>query len=107
MLLTVQTISLEGITPTFAAATDGGDEFLNNGRTVLHIKNGDTVEKTVVINSAKACNFGYDHDVSVTLGPNSSVQIGPFDTSRFNDANNRVTVLYDAVTSLTVAAVTL
>lgn len=105
--LTVQEITLNGIDPTFSVAELAGDTFSNNGNVYLHVKNGDTGSHTITVDSQKKCNFGFDHDVSVTVGTGSEVRIGPFDRSRFNDDGNLVHVSYDGVTSITIAAIRL
>lgn len=103
--LTVQTIGVSGLVPTYAAAAAGGDTFANDGRTMFHFKNADTVTHTATINSLATCNFGFDHDavVAVTASEDERM-IGPFPINRFG-AN--VSVTYDAVTSVTVAAIKL
>jgi hypothetical protein len=105
--LIVQNISLGGVSPTFSAADSLGDTFDNGGKTFLHVKNGDTVSHTVTINSTKPCNYGFDHDESVSVAAGDEQLIGPFNSVRFNDQNNKVNVSYDAVTSVTVAAIKL
>jgi hypothetical protein len=105
--LTVQNISLDGVSPTFSAADSAGDTFVNGGKTYLHVKNGDTASHTVTINSIKPCNYGFDHDASVSVAAGGEELIGPFHSVRFNDQNKKVNVSYDAVTSVTVAAIQL
>ena len=101
--LGVQKITLSGTSPTFAAADGAGDSFTNDGQSFLHVKNGDIVSHTITVDSQKLCNFGFDHDVSLTVTAGSEIQIGPFERSRFNDNNYVTYVSYDAVTSLSVA----
>lgn len=103
-VLTVQDVTAAGLTPTYVAASAGGDSFVNDGRTVLHVKNGDTVAHTVTIVSAKTCNQGFQHNIQVTVGAGSDKMIGPFPTDRFNNDSGQVSVTYDGVTSVTVAA---
>lgn len=107
--LTVQTISLTGLEPTYAAAAAGGDEFPNDGRTFLHVKNTNAATRTVTINSRSNCDQGFDHDPAVVIDATTGdTMIGPFDTARFNDpATGRVSVTYSAVTGVTVAAIKL
>ena len=92
--LTVQTIVLAGLFPTYAAAAAGGDEFANNGKTFFHCKNGGGTDITV------------DHDQAVIVSAGFDKMIGPFPTARFDNASARVAVSYSAVTSVTVAAIT-
>lgn len=105
--LTVQTISHTGLEVAPVAAAGGGDDFANDGRTMLYVVNGDASPHTVTIDSKVTCNFGSDHDVAVTVPAGESRWIGPFAPSRFNGADGLVDVSYDGVTSVTVAAVKL
>lgn len=116
-LLVPQQIALAGIVPTYHTCKEegDGDEFVNPGQTVIHIKNAhaDTA-RTITIDTYTKCNYGKDteHDVAVVVngiapGPNEVV-IGPFPKSRFNDANGRVQITYsDAAADLTIAVVDL
>lgn len=102
--LAVQSASATGLTPAFAAAAAGGDSFANDGRTVLHAKNGGAGAITVTVNSQQACDQGFDHDLAVAIPAGQERMIGPFPQSRFNDSSGLVQVTYSDVTSLTVAA---
>jgi hypothetical protein len=102
--LTVQEVTLLGISPTFSAADSVGDTFKNYGKTIFHVKNGDTADKVVTI-ASNLCNYGENHDIVVTVPAGGERQIGHFDTQRFNNNSFKVSVSYDAVTSVTVAAI--
>ncbi|MBC7193861.1 hypothetical protein [Marinobacter sp.] len=104
-LLNVQKASLTGLAPTFVAASAGGDSFVNDGKTVLHVKNGGASEITVTVNSQQPCNYGFDHDVTVAVPAGGERIIGPFRQDRFNNSDGQVMVSYSAVTSVTVAAI--
>jgi len=103
-VLTVQDVIAAGITPSYAAASAAGDSFPNDGRTVIHVKNGDTVAHTVTIISATTCNQGFQHNIQVTVNAGTDKIIGPFAPKRFNNDQGQVSVTYDAVTAVTVAA---
>lgn len=103
-VLTVQKITQAGIAPSFAAASAGGDEFANSGRTFLHVKNGGAGSINVTINSQKPCDQGFDHDLVVAVPNGGERVIGPFEPGRFNNSSSRVAVSYSGVTSVTVAA---
>jgi len=103
-VLTVQKISHAGLNPNFVAADVGGDEFANGGRTMLYVKNEGASQITVTIDSAKPCNYGFDHDLTVDIPAGEDRIVGPFDPSRFNNSSARVAVTYSDVTSVTVAA---
>lgn len=106
--LTVQPSSMTGAVLTMAAATAGAtgaasaDDFANDGRTFLLVNNGSGGPVVVTINSATACDQGFDHDVTVTINAGAEKMIGPFTVARFGPST---TFWYDSVTSVTVAAV--
>lgn len=102
--LTVQQVSLSGIDPTFSAADVAGDTFTNYGKSILVVKNGDTTAKTVTI-ASNVCSYGHNHDVVVSVPAGEERQIGNFSQDRFNNDGFEVSVSYDSVTSLTVAAI--
>lgn len=103
-VLTVQKISHSGLSPSFSAADVAGDEFVNGGRTILYVKNGGASQITVTVDSAKPCNYGFDHDLTVNVPAGDERVIGPFAPDRFNNSSARVAVSYTDVTSVTVAA---
>lgn len=107
-LLTVQNVSLDGLEPSFAAAAEDGDTFVNNCRTFLHVKNADTaVARTVTIDSLVDCNQGHDHDIEVEIPAEEERIIGPFSSSRFNSNTGVVSVTYDDHSDVKVAAISL
>lgn len=106
-VLTVQKVSNSGMAPTYGSADVAGDKFANNGRQVLIVKNGSASSVTVTVNSQKPCDQGFDHDITVDVPASGEKWIGPFEPNRFNDKDGNVNVAYSAVTSVTVAAVSL
>lgn len=102
--LTVQDIVLAGLAPTYVAAAAGGNNFINDGRTFLHVKNGGASSINVTIDSVVQCNQGFDHDITVAVPNGGERMIGPFNPDRFNNSIGRVSVTYSAVTTVTVAA---
>lgn len=104
-LLTTQTAAPAGTTVTYAAASAGGDTLQPGERTHLHVKCGAT-GCTVTVDSIRACDQGFDHNLSVVVGTNAEVLIGPLPASRFaNLTTGLVSVTYSQVTTVTVAAV--
>ena len=105
--LTIQNITLSGLTPSFVSAASGGDEFSNNGRTFIYIKNANgATARQVTVTSQTNCNQGFTHDVAVSVPASSEELIGPFANSRFNVAGV-TSVSYDDETDLTIAAIQL
>lgn len=105
-LLTVQNIAKTGLEPTYGAASTA-DTFLNNGRTFIHIKNGDASSHTITVDSLVNCNQGVDHNVAVAVPAGEERMIGVFEPSRFNNAQGIVSYTLDDATSVTVAIVSL
>jgi len=99
--LAVQDISTAGVVPTYAAATSGGDQFSNNGRVMLHVKNGGAT-MTVTIVSQQACSQGSIHSTAVAVTSGGERMIGPFDPSRYSDGSGNTFLTYSAVASVTV-----
>lgn len=102
--LSVQDVTSAGTVPTYAAAAGGGDQFSNDGKTYLHVKNGGGSSINVTIASQVACSQGSTHNTVVAVANGAEKMIGPFPPERFNDASGFVQVTYSAVTSVTVGA---
>ena len=113
--LTKQKVLLTGLNPTFASASGGGDEIVDNdGNTFLYVKNGGGSSINVTITSVKTSLdvVGYgealtlsDEVVAVPAGEERA--IGPFPKVRFDDTDENVAIAYSDVTSVTVAAIQL
>lgn len=103
--LTAQQCTPLGLEVTFTAANADGNYFINNGRMVLRIKNGDTASINVIIQSPVPCDQGYTHNVIVTIDAGKEKDIGPFRTTRFNDENGKVNITYSGVTNVMVALI--
>ena len=103
-LLTTQEISASGTTPSYASANAGGDTFNNSATTFAHYKNGSGGELTLTFASTvsnprpglAASNFA----LAIPAGQERMVWLS---RKGFNNADERVSVSYSGVTSLTVA----
>ncbi len=112
-VITVQQIIVGGIEAVYSSADVSGDVFTNDGKTLIHVKNddADTLNITVTAQKTSVDKQGFgtvavsDTTVAITAGEEEF--IGPFPTSRFNDSNGQVNVLYDDETSVTLAALRL
>jgi hypothetical protein len=100
--LTAQIQTLDGLDPTLAAASAGGDEFANNGREYLDVNNASAGAVTVTCNATRDCNQGFDHDAVVSVPAGGRRRIGPFPISRFQGT---VAITYSSATSVTVGVV--
>lgn len=105
--LAVQDISTAGLEATYASAAGGGDQFSNDGKTLLHVKNGSGGDITVTIASQVACSQGSTHNTAVVVTAGEERFIGPFDPARYNDANGMTQLTYSGVTSLTIRPMSL
>ena len=107
-LLTVQNITQgTSLTPSYASAAAGGDTVINNGRTFLEILNGSGSPIVATVNSLVDCNQGTDHDIAITIPAGSEEMCGPFEPNRFNTSAGLMSITYDDVTTLTIAAISL
>lgn len=110
--LTVQTIDIStGVAPTYASAAAGGDEYENDGKTYLHLKNGSggsiTVTVAVQQSTIQSSTFGLVAPAAraFTVGAGAERIIPFLNPAVYNNSNNRVSVTYSGVSSLTVAAI--
>lgn len=104
--LTVQNCLISGTVPTYSAVASS-DEFANDGRTVIYIKNAGGSPDVVAIDSLTACNQGSDHNGGASVTNGTEQVFGPFDPTRFNNSNGRVTVTNSFLTSVTCAVLRL
>jgi hypothetical protein len=103
--LTVQATTAAGVTPAAAvSAAGGGDQFANNGKTMLEIVNGGVGSITATIASQNPCSQGATHNTTITIPAGETRRAGPFDPARYNDGSGNVQVTYSGVTSVTVRA---
>jgi hypothetical protein len=105
-LLSLQTITAAGITPTYGAATSGGDKVaLAAGNVFLHVKNGGGSTVTVTITTQSSTYKGLTvPDRTVTVAASGEKMVGPIDASLHADINQQASIGYSAVTSVTIAA---
>jgi len=105
--LTVQEIEATGITPTYAAADVAGDEFAFSAGAFVHAINDDASSHTVTVASVYPAQPGIaPDDIAVTIPAGEERMIGPFNALFFRDSDGNVSLTYDAVTSVTVAVLT-
>jgi len=103
--------TLAGVAIGYTAAADGGDQFLNDGKVMLIVRNTGSGDITATISPPIQPQSGLDFsdiDVTVTAAnvsaSNRNACIGPFNPEHFNDASGYVQITYDdyANTSVTV-----
>ncbi len=109
--LTVQTITKDGLNPTYASATaTEGDMFRNSGKEFIHVVNasGGSINVTVATPATISGLAIEDKVVAVPAGEDR--MIGTFEPALYNqpagstDAG-KTYISYSAVSSVTVAAI--
>lgn len=106
-VLTVQTVVRSGVGPTYASCAGGGDKFLPDATTFLHVKNGSGGDLTVTVAAVATVlpNLSVGN-VAVSVPAGAERMIGPFPAQFFaNSADGNADITYSGVTSLTIAAV--
>lgn len=96
------------ITTPAASASAGGDSFVNTGRELLVIKNGDVAPHTVTFVTPMTVDGQAVADKAVVVTNAHEMIIGPFQPSIYNDngqAGGNISFTYDAVTSVTVQVI--
>jgi hypothetical protein len=114
--ITPQAAADTGVNETYQAAASGGDAFINDGKTILKFVNANASTRTLTITKqnknpqAQGFNPITLTDTTVTIpgsGTNGGIcTVGPFAQAEYNDSSGLVQLAYSAVTSLTVAALT-
>jgi hypothetical protein len=111
-VIAIQTPSESGTTVTYAACTGGGDTAANNGKMLLHVKNGSGAPITVTVTKSSSASvidpqYGLltKADSIVSVGAGAEKFIGPFATGAFNSTSGTIAVTYSGVTTLTIAAI--
>lgn len=107
-LLTVQTPTVAGITPTYAAVSASDTFAMTSGHSyLLHVKNGGGSSDTVVVDDpinqdpGAAVAFNPDASISVTNGQERMIKLSP---ARFkNAATGLCTITHSFTTSVTCA----
>lgn len=104
--LTTQAIVSTGVKPTYAAATGGGDTIAPvDGRTFLHVKNGDSSSHTVTIASTAVARAGLATSNLAVAIPAGEERMIAIDPTGYADSTGTAAVTYSAATSMTVAAI--
>jgi len=104
---TVEEVIKTGLNATYKSANTDGHMFVNDGRSLVHVKNASGSAVTATIETG-ATRDGYaiaDQEVSVPAGEDRF--IGPFPPRTFNvqsgDDRGKVKLTFSAITSVTVA----
>ena len=99
-IVATQVVDRDGHAPTYGAAANG-DQFVNTGREVLHIKNTGGSASTVTVNASKPCSQGSLHNASVSVPATTGDRyLGPFPLDQFAEMP---TITYSQLTGVTIA----
>lgn len=105
--ITVQALSTAGLTPSFTAASSGGDEFLNDGHTILIVRT--TAAATNAANIASRVTPVPKGlavaNVAVEVSALGERMSGFFDQGAYNDSSGCAAISYTTHTGLSVAAI--
>lgn len=103
--LTTQVMALAGLNPTYVAAAAGGDKIKPGDGVFLHVKNGDASSHTVTLVTPGDVEglAVADRAVAVPAGQDRMIPV-PVGLYR-NPVDGLASITYDAVTSVTVAAI--
>ena len=89
MLLAVEQITIEGLVATYTAVT-AEDSFVNDGETVIHVKNAHASVNNVTLISQKTVDGLDVEDPIVAVAATTEQFIGPFPKAIWNDLNRHV-----------------
>jgi hypothetical protein len=102
--VTVQNIAVAGLSPSYDAAHVDGNAFLNDGNTILHVKNGSGGSLTLTVQTNKIVGGVTVQDHQITIGAGTERIIGLFNTGVFNQDDGKVYVDTSTQTSITLMA---
>ncbi len=105
--LTPTAISTAGIADTVTAADVAGNTFTNTGYEFIEVINASGGSINVTLDAFPSGGQGSPDGLTVTdpvvaVANGGRKRFGPFRKTTFNNASNKVTVTYSAVTSVTV-----
>lgn len=104
-LLTPQSVPLDGLAPTYTAASAGGDTVDPGRRAFLVVKNGDAASHTVTLATPGNLPTGDAYpDKTYTVPAGTELWI-PLLDAYADPADGLAYITYDGVTSVTVAAI--
>ena len=105
--LTVQALTTAGLQATYTAAAVAGDEVVNDGHSLIHVKNGHSAATTVTIASqmSPVPKGLVAADMTVEVTASGEKMIGFFSKLAYNDSSAMLQLTYTTHTSLTLAVI--
>lgn len=104
-ILTVQESSRKGVQLVLAAANVDGSYVPNDGKVMLIGKNADASSHTVTVAPTAPVPGGTVSGTPVTVAAGAEFALGPWPPEYYNNALGQILATFDAVTSVTIAAV--
>jgi len=103
--LTVNTIDYDGLNVASAyVAAAASQEFANDGRTFVHVKNTDGSSHTITFTTTATVSGLAVADNTVTIAATTGEQmIGPFPTSVYNASDGNIDITWSDTTGMTIA----
>lgn len=101
--LAVQSSAQDGTALTLNSVAGGGDQFLNDGDTIMIVTNGSGGSLTVTLPPGGTPGGLTLSDVTGTVADGATEAFGPFPPSLYNDSSGYVQVTWSATTSVTAA----
>lgn len=106
--LTPQEVSRSGLVHTFVAVDQAnGNEFVNDEKTFLYVKNAGVGSTNVTISTPGTVDGLAISDLVVAVANGVNKLIGPFPKRIYNQGNGKVYVDWSVGTSVTVAVIRL
>lgn len=98
-------VTRAGINTAGAAASVGGDEFVNTGTELLFVSNGGGAPINVTVVTQATVDGMAVPDKVVAIPAGESRLIGPFPKQWYNDGAGKVQVTYSGVDTVTVKVI--
>lgn len=102
--LTVYTIDYDGVDVESAyTAAAASQEFANDGRTFVHVKNTDSSSHTITFVTTRTVEGLAVADNTVTISANTGEQmIGPFPTGTYNASDGNIDITWSDTTGMSI-----
>ena len=100
-LITPIKITEEAVAGSLNTSSPGGDEFVNSGVEFIRISNGHASAQYTVTITAQTTTYSFPRHGKLTkantvinVGPGTSLFLGPFKPTVWNDTNGKVQISY-------------
>lgn len=87
----------------WSAADVAGDDFYNDGRIILLIRNTNATTRAVTVDTGNTAGGINIVNLQFNIAQNQEIVYGPFPPRYWNDSQGKVKITYSGVTDLSVA----